>query len=393
MINPILRKKTMTNLKESEMYINVGGKVLRRGHTTGTCAAAASKAAAEMLITGMDVHSVTILTPKGISLDLNVEDIIRNENNVKCAVRKDGGDDIDVTHGSLVYSEVTISNEGINIDGGCGVGRVTKKGLDQPVGNAAINHVPRSMIIEALEDVCDDLGYNGGFNVTISIPNGLELAERTFNSRLGIIGGISVLGTSGIVEPMSEKAIVDTIKTEMNVRREEGHKFLLVVPGNYGTGYIKSIEGLKAESAIKCSNYIGETLDHACELGFEGLLLVGNLGKLVKLAGGIMNTHSREADSRMEILTANAAMAGASFDTMKKIMGSISTDDALDSLEEEHIMKPTLDLISNKIEYYMNYRTGGKIRCGAIVFSSKYGLIGKTPGSKGILENMGGSLL
>lgn len=209
----------MQNSKKNEMYISVGGKTLRRGHTTGTCAAAASKAAAEMLITKKDIHSVTIMTPKGISLDLKIEDIIRNDNSVRCAVRKDGGDDIDVTHDSLVYSKVTISVDGITIDGGDGVGRVTKKGLDQPVGNAAINCIPRSMITEALEDVCDNLGYNGGFNVVISIPNGKELAEHTFNPRLGITGGISILGTSGIVEPMSEKAIIDTIKIEMNVRK------------------------------------------------------------------------------------------------------------------------------------------------------------------------------
>lgn len=383
----------MPNPENNEMRINIGGRILRRGHTTGTCAAAASKAAAEMLITGTDVRSVTIMTPKGISLDLDVEDITHNKSSVRCAVRKDGGDDIDVTHGSLVYSEVSISDRGVNIDGGYGVGRVTKKGLDQPVGNSAINHIPRSMISEALGDVCDNLGYSGGFNVVISIPDGVDLAKHTFNPRLGIMGGISVLGTSGIVEPMSEKAIVDTIKIEMKVRKEEGHKFLLVVPGNYGVGYIESISGLEPGSAVKCSNYIGETLDYACELGFEGLLLIGNLGKLVKLAGGIMNTHSREADSRMEILTANAALAGASFNVMKSIMGCISTDDALDFLEEERLMEPTMDLISKKIEYYLNYRTGGKMKCGAIVFSSKYGLIGKTPGSGDILKIMGGSLL
>lgn len=374
-----------------EMRINLGGRILRRGYTTGTCAAAASKAAAQMLITEEDVHSVSIITPKGITLDLDIEEIARKKDSVECAVRKDGGDDVDVTHGSLVFSKVSFSEKGFDIDGGEGVGRVTKKGLDQPVGNAAINRVPRNMISEALEDVCDTLGYGGGFNVTISIPDGVDLAEKTFNPRLGIIGGISVLGTSGIVEPMSEKAIVDTIKTEMNMRREEGQDFLLVVPGNYGAGYVDSISGLDPDSAVKCSNYIGETLDYAVELGFDGLLLVGNLGKLVKLGGGIMNTHSREADSRMELLAANAALAGASRDTIKGVMGSVSTDDALDFLEEENLIVPVMDLISKKIEYYMNYRTGGKVRCGAIIFSSKYGLIGRTPGSTDILKQLGGS--
>ncbi|MGE0014586.1 MAG: cobalt-precorrin-5B (C(1))-methyltransferase CbiD [Candidatus Methanomethylophilaceae archaeon] len=379
------------NESDSGMYINVGGRMLRRGHTTGTCAAAASKAAAEMLIAGKDVLSVDLVTPKGISLDLPVEDISRGDGWVRCAVRKDGGDDIDVTDGHLVYSEVRIAETGIKIDGGAGVGRVTKKGLDQPVGAAAINRVPRSMISEALEGIRMTLGYKGGFDVVISIPNGRELAEKTFNPRLGIEGGISVLGTSGIVEPMSEKAVVDTIKAEMSIRKEEGRKHLLVVPGNYGAGYIGTIRGLDSESAVRCSNYIGETLDYACELGFEGLLLVGNLGKLVKLAGGIMNTHSREADARMEILAANAALAGASAEKVREIMDCISTDDALDVLDDE-LMCRTMEIMSEKIEFYMNHRTGGRMKCGAFIFSSKHGMIGRTPEAASLLEAMGGTL-
>lgn len=382
----------MLKSDSDEMRINVGGKILRRGYTTGTCAAAASKAAAQMLVTGEDVCSVNITTPKGITLSLEVEEIKRDGGSVMCAVRKDGGDDMDVTHGSLVFSKVSFSEKEIHIDGGEGVGRVTKKGLDQPVGNAAINRVPRSMISEALEDVCDALGYGGGFDVVITVPDGVGLAEKTFNPRMGIIGGISVLGTSGIVEPMSEKAIVDTIKAEMNMRKEEGCDRLLVVPGNYGARYLEHISGLDPDSAVKCSNYIGETLDHATESGFSSLLLVGNLGKLVKLAGGIMNTHSREADSRMEILAANAVLAGATWNTVKDLMESVSTDDALDSLEEIDLIAPVMDLISQKIEYHMNRRTGGKMRCGAIIFSSKYGLIGMTPSSSEILQMLGGSL-
>jgi cobalt-precorrin-5B (C1)-methyltransferase len=379
------------NESDNGMYISIGGKVLRRGHTTGTCATAASKAAAEMLIAGKDVLSVKVLTPKGIALDLPVEDISRGDGWVQCAVRKDGGDDIDVTDGHLVYSRVGVVDAGIKIDGGPGVGRVTKKGLDQPVGSAAINRVPRSMISEALEGIRMTLGYDGGFDVVISIPNGQELAEKTFNPRLGIEGGISILGTSGIVEPMSEKAVVDTIKAEISIRKEEGRKSLLVVPGNYGTGYIGTIGGLDPESAVRCSNYIGEALDCACELGFEEFLLVGNLGKLVKLAGGIMNTHSREADARMEILAANAALAGASAETVRRIMGCISTDDALDFLGGDLMLK-TMEIMSEKMEFYMNRRTGGKMKCGAFIFSSKYGMIGRTPEAECLLKAMGGGL-
>lgn len=383
----------MYNTENDEMSINVGGKILKRGHTTGTCAAAASKAAAEMLITGKPVDNVLIVTPKGIGLNLVVENTEINDDNVKCAVRKDGGDDIDVTHGSLVYSKVSFSNEGITVDGGIGVGRVTKKGLDQPVGYAAINRVPRNMIVEALEDVRGNLNYDGGFNVVISIPDGVELAEKTFNPRLGIVGGISVLGTSGIVEPMSEKAIIDTIKAEMKVRREEGYDTLLVVPGNYGAGYVKAIEGLNPESAVKCSNYLGETLDYAAELNFKNLLLVGNLGKLVKLAGGIMNTHSKESDSRMEILAANSALVNAPHEVLKNIIDSVSTDDALYHINEAGLLGQVMEIISEKAEYHMNRRTGNKVKCGTIIFSSEYGLIGQSPSSEELLKKLGGTVL
>lgn len=361
----------------NDSYVYVNNKKLRRGHTTGTCAAAASKAAAEALLTGRDVTAVKIHTPKGITLELPVENLRVSEDEASCAVRKDGGDDIDVTHGTLVYSTVRRSDSGVSIDGGKGVGRVTRKGLDQPVGNAAINRVPRSMIREAVEDVMSSVGYTGGMSVVISIPEGEVLAEKTFNPRLGIVGGISVLGTSGIVEPMSETALVNTIRTEMNMRAANGADVIFVVPGNYGKDFSENLPGLDPEDAVKCSNFVGEMLDHACELG-KDVLLVGNLGKLVKVAGGIMNTHSRNADSRMEILAANAAVAGARMDTVLRIMDCISTDDALDVINEEGLIPEVSKLLVDKIEFHMNHRTGGSIRVGAVLFSSVYGLLGKT---------------
>lgn len=372
------------------LYVFVNNKKLRCGHTTGTCATAASKAAAEMLLTGKEVRSVKITTPKGITLDLPVEDIEKGDGWVICAVRKDGGDDIDVTHGSMVYSKVSSNDSGsIIIDGGVGVGRVTRKGLDQPPGNAAINKVPRSMIMEAVEDVRSSTGYTGGLNVVISIPDGVELASKTFNPRLGIEGGISVLGTSGIVEPMSETALVNTIRTEMNMRVANGHNVLLVVPGNYGKDFTDGIPGVDPESAVKCSNFVGEMLDYACELK-KDIILVGNLGKLVKLAGGIMNTHSRNADCRMEILASNAAMVGASMDAVKRVMDCISTDDALDVIAEEGLIAPLSDRLIERIEFYMNHRTGGAIRVGAVLFSSVYGVLGRTSLADDLLDEVRG---
>ncbi len=359
-----------------DSYVFVNNKKLKRGHTTGTCAAAATKAATEALLTGNKVEMVKIHTPKGIILDLPVEDMQFGDGFVTCAVRKDGGDDIDATHGTLVYSKVSKCDSGINIDGGFGVGRVTRKGLDQPVGNAAINHVPRSMIKEAIEDVRFSSDYDGGFDVVISVPEGEEIAKKTFNPRLGITGGISILGTSGIVEPMSETALINTIKVEMNMR-SQGNQVLLVVPGNYGKEFSQSIPGIDPEKAVKCSNFVGDMLDYACEINRD-IVLVGNLGKLVKLAAGIMNTHSRNADARMEILASNAAMAGATMDCVKKVMGCISTDDALDVINEEGLIPEVSKLLIEKIEFFMNHRTGGSIRTAAVVFSSVYGLLGKT---------------
>ena len=309
------------------------------------------------------------------------------DTHVSCAVRKDGGDDIDATNGTLVYSTVRMIDSGIAIDGGTGVGRVTRKGLDQPVGNAAINRVPRSMIREALIDISDTYGYEGGFDVVISIPEGEEIAKRTFNPRLGIVDGISVLGTSGIVEPMSETALIDTIKVEMRVRKESGDGTILVVPGNYGKDFAEEYPGMDADRAVKCSNFVGEMLDYACELGLD-VVLVSNLGKLVKVAGGIMNTHSRNADSRMEILAANSAIAGASIETVKGIMGCISTDDALELIDSEGLIDKVSELLLEKVQFHMNHRTGGRIRTSAVMFSSVYGLLGKTKDADEMLKEI-----
>ena len=372
--------------EEEDMYVYVNNKRMRRGHTTGTCAAAASKAAA-MALLGSPCGTVEITTPKGISLRLPVEDLKLSEGSASCAVRKDGGDDIDATNGADVYSEVSLIPSGIEIDGGEGVGRVTRKGLDQPPGNAAINHVPRSMIREALEDIASSLGYSGGFRAVISVPQGREIAKKTFNPRLGIEGGISILGTSGIVEPMSETALVDTIRTEMRMRAANGSRVLLVVPGNYGKDFTEGIDGIDPDFAVKCSNFVGEMLDCAVELDVD-VVLVSNLGKMVKLAGGIMNTHSRNADARMEILAADTAVAGGSIEAVRAIMGCISTDDALDVVNGEGLIEKLSDILMEKIEFHMNHRTGGAIRVGAVMFSSVYGLLGKTSLADELLDEI-----
>jgi len=371
------------------MFVVVNNKRLRCGYTTGSCAAAASKMAAIILLGGEKNDSTEIITPKGTLLSLKIEDVRISENEVSCAVRKDGGDDIDATHGMLIYSTVSKRTDGtMMIDGGEGIGRVTMKGLDQPVGNAAINRVPRSMIKEALEDVCENFRFSGGLNAVITAPDGAKTSKRTFNERLGIMGGISILGTTGIVEPMSESALMDTIKTELNIKKASGDDCVLVVPGNYGKDFSDEIWGIDGDWAVKCSNFVGDTIDHASMLGFTGFLLIGNLGKMVKIAGGIMNTHSRWADCRMEILSANSILAGADAAAAERIMSCVSTDDALDVLNEAGVMKETIEIIMKKIAFYLNHRSGDGMQTECIVFSSSYGKLGETTGAGELLEKI-----
>ncbi len=376
-----------------EQFVYKNHKKLRYGYTTGSCAAAASKAAAAMLLSGKEISYVELHTPKGIDLRLEVLDISREDNAVSCAIQKDGGDDPDVTNGILIYAKVSrepADEAQIIIDGGIGVGRVTKPGLEQPVGAAAINKVPRQMIRENLEAVCEQYHYHGKLSVVISIPSGVELAAKTFNPRLGIVGGISVLGTSGIVEPMSEQALIDTIRVEMRQKLANGMEYLLVVPGNYGIDFLDQYgHGLQLEDAVKCSNFVGEALDAAVEFGAKGVLLVGHIGKFVKLAGGIMNTHSHNADARMELLTVHAALLGAPMELLQKMMECVTTDDALKDLKEADLMEPVMERIMEKMEFYVNQRAQHQLELGVITFSNVFGILGQTKNVPDLVKKIG----
>ena len=372
-----------------EEYIVKDGKKLRLGYTTGSCAAAAAKAATWMLLSGRRKERISLLTPKGIRLELSVEEIQMEADAVSCALRKDSGDDPDATRGTLVFARARRTDApGVTIDGGQGVGRVTKRGLDQPVGAAAINSVPRRMIRENVEEVCRALDYPGGIEILVSVPEGEALARKTFNPRLGIVGGISILGTTGIVEPMSEQALVDTIRVELRQRRESGADYVLLTPGNYGADYIRDAIGINPETAVLTSNFIGEALDICRELGFRGALLVGHIGKLVKLAGGMWNTHSKFGDCRMEILTAHAAALGLSAARAQTLLDCATCDDALRILKEDGLCEAVLTRLSARIAWMLEHRCGEEFAIGAIVFSKEYGLLCQTPQAQTLLHTI-----
>ncbi len=381
---------------------------MRYGFTTGSCAAAASKAAAYMLLTGNKKESISIMTPKGILFHARILEITRTEQEVTCAVEKDGGDDPDITTGALIYSTVRFrtssekimeeefpeknklreKNNRIFIEGGKGVGRVTKPGLDQPVGNAAINHVPREMITKEVQEVCTLTDFSGDLDIIISVPEGEQLAEQTFNPRLGIIGGISILGTSGIVEPMSAQALLDTIRVELNQKKAQGYEIAAVSPGNYGLDYMKRTYQYDLDQSVKCSNFVGDTIDMAIEIGFPKMLFTGHIGKLVKVAGGMMNTHSREGDCRMEILTATAVKNQVPYAVLEDILQCVTTEEALRKLDACGKKEAVMQDLLKKICFYMNKRAAGKMQIEVILYSNDFGELAKSDGAESFLNTL-----
>lgn len=370
---------------------------MRYGFTTGSCAAAAAKAAAYMLLTGKEKKTISIETPKGIVYTPEIVDIVRNENEVSCGVIKDGGDDPDITSGMKVCARATFSGiktdangeqTSIQISGGPGVGTVTRPGLDQPIGNAAINHVPREMIAHEVQQVCQICDYCGGIQIVIFVPGGDEVAKKTFNPRLGIEGGISILGTSGIVEPMSTQALLETIYIELRQRRTEGTERIAVSPGNYGLDYMRHTYGYDLNRSVKCSNFIGDTIDMAAELGYRQMLLTGHIGKLIKLAGGIMNTHSREADCRMELLAAAAMRRQMPAECLGAILGSLTTEEALGKLPDDKSRETVMQDVMEHIAFYLDRRAAGKMQIECIVYSNEFGELGCTQGAKLLLEQI-----
>jgi len=405
----------------NELYIEKGGKKLRCGYTTGSCAAAASKAALIMLLDGSEVRNVKIVTPKGPEYVAEIEDITRDaeHHSVTCAVTKDGGDDPDATNGMKIYATVTVEPLGesvgtlqfdslgssesncnvptdspadtmVEIDGGFGIGRVTRPGLDQPIGNAAINSVPRKMITESIQEVLRERDVTGSkIKVVISAPEGEAVAEKTFNPKLGITGGISILGTTGIVEPMSDEAILSTIKAEISIRRAEGNNILLMAPGNYGLKFLSDTYGLSENTAVMCSNFVYDTLCFARDAGFKKVLFVGHLGKLVKVAGGIKNTHSAYGDHRMEILSeVTRFLLPEDYEgsLIEDIKGCVMTDEAVRLITEAGMKDKVFKEVAGRIRSSMEKWMSGQIQVETIVFSSGYTKLVETDGAGELME-------
>lgn len=421
-----------------ERYVYAGTKRLRCGYTTGSCAALATQAACRMLLGEPTPERVALTTPSGVCIEADVLDATRAEDGTwtRCAIRKDAGDDVDATDGLLIYAKVRLTDVGaagspngpnaksecdalpsdsassagvrLLIRGGEGVGRVTRPGLEQPVGEAAINSVPRAMIAEQAGTVLaargirllpDEAPATGAafaqpmssliLVVTISVPGGEQVAARTFNPQLGIEGGISILGTTGVVEPRSVAALVDSIELEIRQHAAEGARDLVLVPGNYGRDFVAAyLPQLADVPLVSCSNYLGDALDFAARHGFERVLLVGHVGKLAKVAGGVMNTHSRVADCRCEVICAHAALAGADQRTARQLMASATTEACLDVLDDAGLLGPVATSLTSAIDDHVARRVAGAYKTAAVLFSQVRGELARSDGADALIAEM-----
>lgn len=421
-----------------EKYTVKNGKKLKYGFTTGSCAAAAAAAAAAMLFSGEKKTAAEIRLPSGESAVLPVGDIEIERDSVSCCVVKDGGDDPDATHGAKIFAKVTrnmgfseisipesasepsekktaeaqhevsgvgqedgqeqkerpdirsfpVRNGRLTLLGGRGVGTVTAKGLQCGQGEPAINPVPRKMIFENVKRICDLYKFQDALTIEISVPDGEEIEKKTYNSRLGIIGGISILGTTGIVDPMSEKALVDTIKAVIDKQYAENPDRILIAPGNYGRDFCRRELDLDIEKSVPVSNYIGEALDYIGYKGFSEILLVGHTGKLIKIAAGIMNTHSSYADGRMEVIGCHSAVCGADAETVSKILDCITTDDAFDLIADKPYYEAVKARIMERTMYHLNFRLKGKVKIETVMFTTDRRHMIKSAGADLLAEKL-----
>ena len=359
-------------------YLYFRGKKLRYGYTTGSSATAATKAALMYLLDDSkhDIPEVTIKLPSGNPLTISVNSLEKKENSVLASVIKDGGDDPDVTHGLEIYSKVSLRNDSkINIFGGTGVGKVTKKGLPVAPGNSAINPVPLKMIRETVEEMLPE-GF--GADVEISVPKGEETAKKTLNAKLGIIGGISILGTTGIVKPMSEESWKASLAIELKMALENtGNGEAIFLFGNRGKQYLSDNFDDNTSQAIVISNFVGYMFDRACEFEAKKIYFIGELGKFVKVAGGIFHTHSRVSDAKMEILTANALLVGESTENMKKIMASNTTEEATKYIEKTEVYNLLAEKAKQKCEEYCR-RNGWELEVETLIISAEKEVLGNS---------------
>ncbi|WP_410015126.1 cobalt-precorrin-5B (C(1))-methyltransferase CbiD [Sodalis sp. C49] len=354
------------------------GRALRKGYTTGSCATAAAKVAAEMLLRQQVIDTVSIVTPSGVTLCLNVELPLISPGEATAAIRKDGGDDVDATDGMLIFARLRLrADAAIIIEGGAGVGRVTRNGIGLAIGQAAINNTPRHTIETAVREV---IGPDRGADVEIFAPEGEARARKTYNARLGILGGISIIGTSGIVTPMSEESWKKSLSLELGMKRADGMDRVILVPGNHGERFVGERLGIDKRYVVTMSNFVGYMLKEAERLGFRQILMVGHFGKLVKVAAGIFHTHSHIADGRMETLIAWLALCDAPHALMHQVAACVTTEEAMaliDAAGWQRVYPAIAARVAARMAELLRFSSAPP-RCDALLFSFDQQILGSS---------------
>ena len=369
-----------------EEFVFYNGKKLRKGYTTGACATAAATAAACLLFNDEAHENVQIELPNKEKLTIPIASMEMRKEGGQAFVVKDGGDDVDATDGMLIGARVakTITNQ-IVIDGGIGIGRVTEVGLQLPVGEAAINPVPRKMIEASVREI---IGPDQGADIMIFAPEGATIANQTMNRRLGIIGGISILGTTGIVTPMSEEGWKQSISLELEMKKKQGQRSVILCPGNYGEDFVLQTLQLSKDKIVSMSNFVGYVLKEVQRLEFEKILMVGHLGKLIKVSAGIFSTHSKDADARTEILIANLALLGMPVAQLKQVQKCITTEAAGEIIANtgyEEVYEVIAEKVKQRSEGLLKYRKH-EPTIEVVLFSSQRGYLASTKSFESLKE-------
>lgn len=409
-------------------------KKLKTGFTTGTCAAAAAKAAAVFLLTGRRTEEVEVelpggsfcrqrmeiagggafqtepseITDAGALASLESDREGKRQSSGWFGVKKDAGDDPDVTHGAVIYAQAERLKEkkcpercyeleefpGVYVTGGPGVGIATREGLSCPPGYYAINPGPRRMILSETAQVCAEAGETGAVLIRIAVPEGIALAEKTFNPRLGIEGGISILGTTGIVRPMSEEALRETIRLDIHMQAAAGSQVILMAPGNYGEKFFEKEMGILPGKTVLCSNYVKDAVQMLQKEGVEKVLFASHVGKLVKVSAGMENTHSRFGDGRMEQMECFVRrVAGTEFPDREELCRHVrecnTTDEALNYLLEKGLASRVLEEMAQEARRVMekwSRENGGVLEVAVAAFSSACGLARSTENAEECLN-------
>ena len=342
---------------------------LRTGFTTGTCATASSKAAALAIINQKTISNVDVLLPKRDRINIKINSCEFTKNNARCSVIKDGGDDPDVTHGAEIFVDLSLTNNvgTIEIDGGDGVGRVTKPGLGLEIDSAAINPTPKKMILENVQEVAEEILKENGIKVLISVPKGKELATKTDNPRIGILNGISILGTSGIVIPYSTASFAAAIRQQIDVVSSMNDEEVVLTTGGRSEDFAREIIKLPDHSFIQMGDFSGYTIQQCAKKSLKKAYVAGFIGKLAKMAAGVKQTHVKGGKVDMKFLSELAKRCNADSETISKILGANTARNVQEIIMEDNV-NGFFDEITKETCNQMRQHSEEKIPVEVILF-------------------------